>query len=140
VTGARLRLGKDEMAVQRIGPPVRTVTPQPDPDPARTAKIEAALKAFAQGGRAVQEAPLVAPQARQDYARGPDFSLAGVQSIAYIATLEVSAQGIARHGARAARVLYYRLRADRPTDRETRFVLVYLTSDGLVTDQDVVQE
>jgi CubicO group peptidase (beta-lactamase class C family) len=136
VTGARLRLGKDKMPIQRIGPLARTVTPLPDPDPPLTQQIEAVLKAFAQGGKAVEEAPQLAPQARKDYAHGPAPELAGIARIAYLATQDVSAQNIERHGARVNRVLYYKLL----TDRATRFVLVYLTAENLVTDQDVVSE
>jgi hypothetical protein len=136
VTSAILRLGKDEMAVQRIGPLVRTVTPQSDPNPALTKMIESVLKAFAQGGKAVEVVAQLAPQARKDYSRGPAWELTGIQSISYISTQDVSKQGIERHGARVNRILYYKLF----TDRDTRFVLLYLTAEGLVTDQDVVKE
>ena len=134
VPSALLRLGKDEMVVQRIGPLARTVTPRSDPDMALTEKIETVLKAFAQGGQAVQNAPQLAPQARKDYSSGPTWELTGMQSIAYLSTQDVATKGIERHGARVSRVLYYKLL----TNREVRFVLVYLTTDGLVTDQDVV--
>ena len=134
VTAATLRLGKDDLPVQRIGPLARTLRPQPDPDPDRTRKIEAVLMAFAKGGKPVEEVPLLAPQARQDYARGPAPELAGIQGITYVAEQDVAARGIERHGAKVSRVLYYRLLADRGT----RYVLVYLTADGLVTDQDTL--
>jgi CubicO group peptidase (beta-lactamase class C family) len=136
VTGATLRLGKDGMAVQRIGPPAHTVTPQPDPDPALTRKIEAVLVAFAQGGKPVEDVPLLAPQARKDYAQGPAPELGGIRGITYIAGQDAAAQGIRRHGAMVAHVLYYRLLTKGPV----RYVLVYLTPEGLVTDQDVVND
>jgi CubicO group peptidase (beta-lactamase class C family) len=134
VTGATLHFGKDEAPVQRIGPLAHTIRPQPDPDPALTRKIEAVLVAFAKGGKPVEEVPLLAPQARTDYSRGPAPELAGIRGIAYIAGQDVAARGIERHGAKVSRVLYYKLL----TDSGACFVLVYLTAEGLVTDQDVV--
>lgn len=136
VTGATLRLGKDEMAVQRIGPLAHTVKPQPDPDPGLTTKIEAVLRAFAQGGKAVEEVPQLASQARTDYARGPAQELSGMQGISYVTTMDVSGRGIERHGAKVSHVVYYRL----ITAGKLRFVLVYLTAEGLVTDQDMVSD
>jgi D-alanyl-D-alanine carboxypeptidase len=136
VTGATLRFGKDEASVQRIGPLARTVRPQPDPAPALTRNIEAVLRAFAKGGKAVEDVPLLAPQARKDYSQGPAWELAGMKGIAYIAGYDVAARGIQRHGAMVSRVLYYRLL----TNGRDRFVLVCLTAEGLVTDQDVVEE
>jgi CubicO group peptidase (beta-lactamase class C family) len=137
VTGATLRLGADSLPVQRIGPLARAFRPAPDPDPALTARVEAVLKAFATGGEAVRTVPGLAPQAREDYARGPAPELVGVRRVSYVATVDVSARGIERHGAKVASVLYYRLHAD---DGPARYVLVYLTPDGLVTDQDVVTD
>jgi hypothetical protein len=124
------------MAVQRIGPLARTVTPQPDPHPALTRNIEAVLRAFAKGGKPVEDAPLLAPQARKDYSQGPAPELAGMRGISYVAGQDVAARGIERHGAMVSRVLYYKLLADGGA----RFVLVYLTAGGLVTDEDVVSD
>ena len=44
--------------------------------------------------------------------------------------------GIERHAGKVKRVLYYRML----TDSTTRYVLVYLTADNQVTDQDVLSE
>jgi CubicO group peptidase (beta-lactamase class C family) len=136
VSGMTLRLIADEMPVQRIGPLFRSVEPQPDPDRTLTQKAEAVLKAFASGGKAVQEVSGVAPQARQDYARGPAPELAGLTAISFIAAHDVSDLGIVRHGGKVARILYYRLIADQAP----RHILVYLTADGSVTDQDTITE
>ena len=101
-----------------------------------TRKVEAVLKAFASGGKAVEEVSDVAPQARKDYSRGPSPELAGIRAISFIAALDVSDRDIERHGGKVARILYCRLL----TDQAPRHVLVYLTADGLVTDQDTVVE
>jgi CubicO group peptidase (beta-lactamase class C family) len=136
VSGMTLRLLRDEMPVQRIGPLFRALEPRPDPDRELTRAVESVLRAFSLGGKVVEEVGHVAPGARQDYARGPSPELAGVRAISFIAAQDVSDRGIERHGGKVARVLYYRLLSDRAP----RNVLVYLTADGLVTDQDVVGE
>ncbi len=136
VSGMTLRLVADEMPVQRIGPLFRSLESRPDPDRVLTRKVEEVLKAFAAGGRAVEAVGGVAPQARKDYSRGPSPELGGIRAISFIAVQDVSERGIERHGGRVARILYCRLM----TDQAPRHVLVYLTADGLVTDQDTVAE
>jgi CubicO group peptidase (beta-lactamase class C family) len=134
VSGMALRLVSDQMHAQRMGPLAKSIKLQPDPDPVLTQRVEAALKAFEQGGNAVETVSSIAPQARNDYARGPSPELAGIRAISYIAVQEVSDRGIDRHGAKVGRILYYQLL----TNRAPRHVLVYLTLDGLITDQDVI--
>jgi hypothetical protein len=131
-----LRLLADEMLVQRIGPLFSNLQPGPDADPELTRKVESVLKAFSLGGKAVKEVGNVAPQARKDYSRGPSPELAGITAISFVAAQDVSDRGIERHGTRVARTLYCRLLSDHAS----RKVLVYLTADGLVTDQDVVDQ
>jgi hypothetical protein len=58
------------------------------------------------------------------------------RAAAVIATKDVSDRSIERRGGKVARILDYRLL----TGQASRNVLVYLTGDGLVTDQDVVGE
>jgi hypothetical protein len=136
VTGMTLRLGVDEMPVQRMGPLIRALNPGPDPDPDLSRRIERVLKAFATGGHAVEEAPGVADVARKDYSRGPDPGLSGIRSIGFLDARDLSGQGIERHAGKVKRVLYYRML----TDSSARCVLVYLTADNQVTDQDVLSE
>ena len=95
-TGMTLRLVADEMPVQRIGPLVRLLKPVPDPDHGLTQKLEAILKAFAQGGHAVEVVEGLAPQARLDYARGPSPELSGIQSLSYLGERNLAAKGIER--------------------------------------------
>ena len=88
------------------------------------------------GGMAVRISQQPSPQARKDYSRGPSPELDGIRAISFITAQEVSDRGIERHGGKVARILYFGLL----TDRAPRHVLVYLTADGLVTDQDTVNE
>jgi CubicO group peptidase (beta-lactamase class C family) len=117
-----------------IGPLIHSLKPQPDPDPALTQRVWAVLQAMAQSGKALAEVPYLSPGARQDFAAVALPELAGVQSISFIAAQDVAARGIERHGGKVNRILYYKLR----TDKALRYVLVYLTDEGLVTDEDVV--
>jgi CubicO group peptidase (beta-lactamase class C family) len=133
VRGMTLRLLADTMSVQRIGP-LPPATPPVDPDSGLTRRIERVLRAFELGGKAVEDVAGLAAQARRDYARWPAPEFAGIRGITFLAAHDVAGRGISRHGAEVARVLYYRL----SLRAATRTVLVYLTPDGLVTDQDVV--
>jgi hypothetical protein len=134
VTGMTLRLGVDKMEVQRIGPLVSTLKPTPDPDRDLTRRVEAVLKAFAQGGKAVDQVACVTETARKDYSRCPALELSGLQSISFIASLDVDNRGIVRHSGKVSRVVYYKMLAE-----PQGHILIYLTADGLVTDQDVLQ-
>jgi D-alanyl-D-alanine carboxypeptidase len=136
VASAILRLGPDRLPVQRIGPLASSLAPRPDPDPALTRRVESVIRALAEGGQAVEAVAGLAPGARTDYARWPTMELAGISGVTYIAGFDLTGKGIDRHGGRVGRVLYYRLLGGR----SPRYVLVYLTAEGLVTDQDVVTE
>jgi CubicO group peptidase (beta-lactamase class C family) len=135
VTGMVLRLGPDEMrGGQRIGSLASSLKPQPDPDPVLTKNIETVLRAFAGGGKAVEETPNIAPGARHDYSQGPSPELNEIQSIAFVAVLAVEDRDIERHGGKVDRVVLYRMNVKNGY----RYVLVYLTIKGEVTDEDVV--
>ena len=55
----------------RIGPLFHALKPQLDPDPARTEKVLAAMKAFASRGKAVEDSPLLTAGAREELSSGP---------------------------------------------------------------------
>jgi CubicO group peptidase (beta-lactamase class C family) len=134
LAGMTLRLVGDQMPAQRIGPLVRSVEHQPDGNRALTLRVETVLKAFAQGGKAVEQLAGVAPQARKDFARGPAPEFAGMRAISFIAARDMSGRGIERHGAKVVRIFYYQLL----THTAPRHVLIYMTAEGLVTDEDVI--
>jgi len=136
VTGLRLRNddGWDHTA-PRIGPLIHSLTPKPDPDPVLTRKVEGVLKAMAQGRKALEEAQGVAPGRKKNYPSA-NTNFVGLRSLSFIAAQDVSDRNIERHDAKVSRILYYRLLFDKTK----RYVLVYLTADGLVTDTDVVDD
>ncbi len=134
VSGIEVQEYDSKRRIPRIGPLPNTLTPAADPDPARTATILAILKAISQGGNAVQEAKGLSDGARADFS-GPSEELEGVASIAYLAERDVMDMKLTRHAGRVAKVVYYQWKADKAL----RYIQVYLTPNGQVTDEDVVE-
>lgn len=135
VTELIWKQGKDERKIPRIGPLFHALTPVPDPDPARTRLIEAALKAMAQGGKALAETPGISPGAKKDFAGGGAASTDHT-TITFLKAENVAGRGIERHEGRVDQVVHYKLAGgDAP-----RYVIVHLTADGLVTDYDMVEK
>jgi CubicO group peptidase (beta-lactamase class C family) len=135
VTGFSSRTinGRDRVA-PRIGPLLKDAKAARDPDPARTARADSALRALGQGGPAVEQSPSITGTAKSDFAGRPQVVLQGFSSLTWLLAEDVSGRGIERHGGQVATVLCYRLN----DSKHGAFVLVYLTADGQVTDYDVV--
>jgi len=127
--------GKDAPA-PRVSPLLRDAKLQRDPDPARTARAETALRALGEGGPALNESPVITASAKADFAGRSQDVLKGFSSITYIVAEDVTGRGIERHGGQVTTVLCYRLNDSKAGG----FALVYLTSDGQVTDYDVVND
>jgi CubicO group peptidase (beta-lactamase class C family) len=136
VGGFLVKEGGRERNVPRIGPLFRSLKPRNDPDPARTEKVVAALRALARGGKALADSPSLTRGARDELGSVPATSLAGLRSIVFLVEGDVSGRGIVRHEGRVARVLHYRLL----TDEADRGLLVHLTEGGLITDYDLVDD
>lgn len=119
----------------RVSPLLKGLKPQRDPDPARTARVEAALRALAKGGPAVQQSLLFPAGAKADFGRPQDV-LDGFSGLTFLLAENVSGRGIERHGSPVATVLCYRLNGSK----NGPYVLVHLTATGQVTDYDVVSD
>jgi CubicO group peptidase (beta-lactamase class C family) len=134
VTGLLVRQDDGtERAIPRIGPLFNSLAPRADPDPNRTQQMVDAMKAMAQGGKAVEEEASIAAGGKRDFVSGsPDVE--GLKSLSYIAVQDVADRSVERHGEKVSRILYYRM----ATDKSTRYLLLYLTADGLLTDYDIV--
>ena len=127
--------GKEHKA-PRIGPLFHALKPQSDPDPARTEKVLAAMKAFAARGKAVADSPLLTAGAREDLSSGPPPRWDVTKPALFLAEQDVSARSIVRHKSPVARVLHYR----QETGDGIRCLLVHMTADGLLTDYDIVDD
>jgi hypothetical protein len=132
VEALELTQGGAVRRIPRIGPLFPERTPS-DPDPALTSKLSSALQAFAAGGAAVTESPLLTAGARGALAR-PVAELRDARALTFAAAQDVTGRGIERHGHAIARVLHYRV--DTPAG--VRLVLIHLDPAGLVADYDVV--
>lgn len=136
VTGLVWRPGErpGELRAPRIAPMPGTLAPAPDPDPALTTRIEATLRWLPAGGPALADTPGLTAGAKKDFAGGvPD--LRGLRDLTYLGESDVSGRGIHRHGHDVARVRLYRV----VTGTGPTHLLVHLTTEGLVTDYDLVR-
>ena len=70
VSGFLWKADGKERKVPRIGPLFHSLKPQSDPDPSRTEKVVAVLKALGQGGKAIADSPVLTPGARADFGSG----------------------------------------------------------------------
>jgi hypothetical protein len=113
----------------------REQTQAADPNPSFTKSADAALRALAQDGEAVRTLQQLSPGARADL-RAPVRQLAGIRAVTYVSSQEVTGRRIERHGGAVARVLSYRVE----TAQGPRFVLIHVTSAGLITDYDIVEK
>jgi CubicO group peptidase (beta-lactamase class C family) len=118
----------------RVGPLVSSLARQTDPDPAFTARVDAALRAMTTGGSAVATAPALTAGAQRDFSGNPWPAVAGYRSIAFISAQSVAGRGLERHGHPVDRIAYYML----TTDAGQRALMVHVTKDGLITDFDDV--
>jgi hypothetical protein len=127
---------RQEHKAPRIGPLFHTLKLQSDPDPARTEKVLAAMKAFAVRGKAVADSPLLTAGAREELSSGPPLPWDVTKPALFLAEQDVSSRSIVRHKSPVARVLHYR----QETRDGVRCLLIHMTADGLLTDYDIVDD
>lgn len=120
----------------RIGPLFHGLEPAPDPDPSRTEKVMSVLHAFGRGGKAMADVEALAPGARADFSGVFIDLLAGAPSVTFLMEREVPEGALIRHEGKVARILHYRLEAEKGR----RGLLIYVTPDGLITDYDIVRD
>ncbi len=137
VTGFTLK-DKDqgyERKVPRIGPLADAHQTNADPDPSRTPKIMAALQAMVKGGKILEDASGLTLGAKRDFAGGmrePET----LKSLTFIHSENVAGRGIQRHESDVSEIVTYQLKSNQPDT----YIIVHLTSDGLVTDCDLVEK
>ena len=137
VTGILWKENGHERKLPRVGPFIHSLHAEADPDPAFTESVRGVLVALSEGVRLDTKTPGLAPGAWKDYtSSGPVHGLVGIRSLDYIASQDVAGRGIERHGGVVSRIIYYKL----TTNRRSEYLMVYLTSDGLVTDFDYVDD
>ncbi len=133
VTGFEVRDEGGTRRVPRIGPITTSIAAVPDPDRQRTSRFDAFVRSLA-AGKAADQAALLAPGALRQFSGNAAPELAGVTAVRYLGEEDVSGRGIARHGAPVARIVYL----NATVGKNPRCILIHLTSEGLITDYDVV--
>jgi hypothetical protein len=104
-----------------------------DPDPSRTQRLAALLRALAEGKSDAQAAAL-APGALRDFGRERWNEIAGITGVSFVGEEDVGERGITRHGGAVARMVYLKV----TVGGAPQYVLAYLTKEGLVTDLELV--
>ncbi len=135
VIGLTWILNGKERPIPRIGPLFASMKQVVDPDPSFTKSVDAALRAFAQGGDAVRALRQLSSGVRADLLETVR-QLAGIRSVMYVSAQDVTGRRIERHGGAVAKVLFYRVESAP----RTRFVLAHVTGDNLITDYDIVEK
>ena len=124
-----------ERKVPRIGPLANAKKISADPDPSRIPKIMVALQAMVKGGKILKEASGVTLGAKRDFAEGmPEPET--LKSLTFIHSENVAGRGIQRHGSDVSEIVTYHLKSNQPDT----YILVHLTSDGSVTDFDLIEK
>lgn len=124
-----------QRTVPRIGPLADAQKSNADPDPSRTLKIMAALQAMVKGGKVLEEASGLTLGAKRDFAAGMREPQT-LKSLTFIHSENVAGRGIKRHESEVSEIVTYQLKSNQPKT----YILVHLTSDGLVTDCDLVEK
>jgi CubicO group peptidase (beta-lactamase class C family) len=111
------------------------VKPEDDPDIARTTHVQEFVTMLKNGGRGIADATYVTTGAKNDVKEGyPPAQQVG--TLTFICDRDIADRNITRHGGKVARLATYSIHGGKPS----RFFLVYLTVEGLITDIDIVTE
>ena len=83
----------------------------------------------------LSQAPYLAPGAQRDFMIGlEDFK--GVSAPEFICVNSVAGHAVNRHSGEVSRIAQFRIRQSG----HPRYLLVYLTADGLITDVDLADD
>lgn len=119
-----------------MGPLAEGLTPHADPDPGLATRIRATLHALGAPEKAAADLALLTTGAQRDLGAGTFPQLASIGGLTFLDAQDVADRGIERHDGKVSRVLTYGIQPPA----KPRFVLVYLTAEGQVTDFDLVDD
>ena len=134
VTGATMKFAQNSTVLGRLGPLVRDLAPQTDPNPALTHRLGSTLVVLGRGVRDGDDLATISPRTRSDFGTGPVGEVSGVQAIRFLASRPLSAGAVRRHDTAIARVIY----ADADTVKSRRTLLLSLDSEDRLADVDVL--
>jgi CubicO group peptidase (beta-lactamase class C family) len=133
VTGFVLTGDGRERKVPRIAP-LMPLAHKADPEPARTRRVSEAVKAAAAGGAAAAESKLIAAGMKGQAGGRGIKELAGIRSLTYLGEQDLAGRAMERHGSPIGKVLLFKV--DNPGGRA--YLMIFLDNNGLVADQDLV--
>ena len=128
--------GAASRTLPRLGPLFRAAAAAGPIEPAMAARADSVLRALAQGGDALKAVGGLSEGARKDFGSMRWPPVVGLRDVSCAGSASVAEGTVTRHGGPVARLGYCRAR----TERGERLIVVYFTSDGRVTDVDVVDE
>lgn len=120
----------------RIGPLMHNLKARKDPNPAHTKNVQAWLADAAKGGSAFANSAFATAGLRSDLGSQSISELAHINSLTFLHKQAVAGRKIERHGSQVDTVLAFQAGGIKPA----RKLLVYLTTDGLLTDYDLVDD
>lgn len=91
------------------------------------------LHAMAKSGEAMQKVTRVTSNLRKDLQNNPQQDLVNFKSLTYVSQVDITSSSVKRHGSNIARICFYKI----SWAREIQLLLIYLTDDGLVADEDI---
>lgn len=117
----------------RIGSLIRSLPKQSDPDPDLTKRIRAGLSAVGEGGKNASDSKALTSELQKQSA-GPRWEFQGISKLDYLGSEDISKRDFIRLGRKVDQILYYRI----AFGKTSRFVLVYLTPEGLIAAAETV--
>ncbi len=123
--------------MDRISPLLKGLKPKAGSANARTEAIKNTLLALAQGGAAISQAALLAPNAQADFKNSTMSEFANLTGLSLLYEGDVR---LTRHNTQVNQILGFKMQWSQPTAGSGAYVLVYLTAQGLMADLDVVTE
>jgi hypothetical protein len=136
VTGLSWSANGQDRLVPRIGALPSLIKPESDPDSSFTRTVRETMTALGAGGERARSLTTLSAGARADLTAQPIGDLAGVENLTFVAAQDVAGRRIERHGGAVAKVLLYKT----DTPQGSRYLMVHVTADGLITDYDIVEK
>ena len=98
--------------------------------------IKTILKSLGNGGEALKEVSGITEGLRKDLVNVPQTNLVDFQKLTYLYCKGLDSIDIERHGSKVANILFFQI----TFAKEKKLILLYLDKDGLVADEDVVDD
>lgn len=121
--------------ITRFSSLISGIPPQLDTDPTRITQVQSFMEALKNKGRGIAEMTYLTAGAKKDFSNG--YPPAGqVGPLTFVRLENIAERGLTRHGSKVAQLFIYSIAGGAPS----RYLLVYRTANGLITDFDIVQE